>query len=485
MPPVRLRLIDAAKSLVMIALLGAIAGCAVKPPNSSYEVSQLGRFEYREPKPGMSGVVVGAPHGGTVPSTVTLAELISERTGAGLVAAYGFKSKQISVEQPVVRSYPYRTIAGGPFQRRSVFVEFKDILRRITQGSIDLYVGIRHRPAAEAADGMQVIASGFTFEEANLIKQSFVAERDRVIGSRAIEKLSISMDPLEAISWQAPGLSHHGVLMVAERGLSVRVPEKFLSADYLSVYGDIFSAWVKDIENLVNDRSRLLPQVEVTVMDLGRIDLVPSRKGIAGVVIGAPHGSYDEYTAEFAKQLGFRTSLATVIARGFTPTEAGGWRINVNRPSEMNYLALDLEVNSPRSRKIFDAFKQIVLDAAGGDLRLYFDVHQYGADNTIQIATVGVDSRQASRIKRVYHHVRDQLLKENAGVDRVELLIEPLDKIEIGAWPAKYSGILSVARKSLHIELPLHSALRNKASRDLYTMVISELLTHALRDLAD
>ncbi|MGH8596995.1 MAG: hypothetical protein ACREXT_10105, partial [Gammaproteobacteria bacterium] len=364
----------------------------------------------------MSGVVVGAPHAGTVPATAALAHLISERTGAGYIAAYGFKSKQISVEQPVVRSYPYRTIAGGPFQRRSVFVEFTDILRRITQGSIDLYVGIRHRPAGEAADRMQVVASGFTFEQAEIIEQSFLAARDRVIGSRAIEKLSISLDPLEAVSWQARGLSHHGVLMVAEKGLSVRVPEKFLAGANLSVYGDIFSAWVKDIERLVHDNSRLVPHVEVTVMDLGRFDLIPPRKGIAGVVIGAPHGSYDEYTAEIVEQLGFRTGLATVIARGFTPTEAGGWRINVNRPSEMNYLAPDLEVNSPRSRKIFDAFKQIVLDAAGGDLRLYFDVHQYGADNTIQIATVGVDSRQASRIKRVYHRARDQFLKENAGV---------------------------------------------------------------------
>ncbi len=477
-------MVSVAYPLLMSALLAAIAGCAVKQSTSSYEISQLGRFEYREPKPGMSGVVVGAPHGGTAPATAALAHLISESTGAGFVAAYGFKSKQISVEQPVVRSYPYRTVAGGPSQRRSVFVEFKDILRRMTHGSLDFYFGIRHRPAAEAGDRMQVIASGFTFEEAKIIKQSFTAQRDRVVGARAIEKLSISMDPLEAISWQAPGLSHHGVLMVAERGLSVRIPEKFLSADYLSVYGDIFSAWVRDIENLVNDRSRLLPQVEVTVMDLGRIDLVPSRKGIAGVVIGAPHGSYDEYTAEFAKQLGFRTSLATVIARGFTPTEAGGWRINVNRPSEMNYLS-KREVNSPRSRKIFDAFKQIVVDAAGGDLRLYFDVHQYGADNTIQIATVGVDSRQALHIKREYNRVRDHLLSENAGVDRVELLIEPLDKIEIGAWAAKYSGILSVARKSLHIELPLHSALRNQAHREIYTKAIAELLAHALRELAE
>jgi len=55
----------------------------------------------------MAGVVIGAPHGGTAPGTAALARLISDRAGAGFVAAYGFKSKQVSVEQPVVRKVSY------------------------------------------------------------------------------------------------------------------------------------------------------------------------------------------------------------------------------------------------------------------------------------------------------------------------------------------------------------------------------------------
>jgi hypothetical protein len=218
---------------------------------------------------------------------------------------------------------------------------------------------------------------------------------------------------------------------------------------------------------------------------LGRFEYSEPEPNMSGVVIGAPHGTYDEYTAELVEQLGFRTGLATVIARGFTPTETGGWRINVNRPSEKNYLAPEFEVNSSRARKIYHAFKEIVLDAAGGDLRLYFDVHQYGVDKMIQIATVGIDSRQALSIKRAYQRILDRLFMEDAGIDRVELLIEPLDKIEIGAWPAKYRGILSVARKSLHIELPLHSALRGKKNRDFYTRVMAELIKYAQQELPD
>jgi hypothetical protein len=156
------------------------------------------------------------------------------------------------------------------------------------------------------------------------------------------------------------------------------------------------------------------------------------------VVIGAPHGTYDEYTAEIVKRLGFRTGLAAVIARGFSPTEAGGWRINVNRPSEKTYLAPQFEVNSSRSRETYRAFREAVIDAAGGDLRLYFDIHQYGG-GSVQIATMGVSA-------------------------------------------AKAHGILSIARKSVHIELPLHSALRSEKSRDVYTRIVSELINQAIHE---
>ena len=212
--------------------------------------------------------------------------------------------------------------------------------------------------------------------------------------------------------------------------------------------------------------------------------MIPSRKGITGVVIGAPHGTYDEYTAEIVEQLGYRTGLATVIARGFSPTEAGGWRINVNRPTERSYLTPDFEVSSSRSREIFTAFKQAAIDAAGGNLRIHFDVHQYGYDTTIQVATVGVDARQALRIKEAYQRIRDRQLIDTTGIDRVDMLIEPSDQIEIGAWPAKYRGILGVARQSLHFELPLHSALRSRESRELYIRVIAELVVYVQKELA-
>jgi hypothetical protein len=294
----------------------------------------------------MAGVVIGAPHSGTAPGTAALAQLISDRTGAGFVAAYGFKSKKVSVEQPVVRSNPHQPVPAEPLQRRSVFGELKQILRNISGGELDLYIGIRARRSQKTAEGIDAIASGFTFEEIQLIDRAYIEIRDRHIGTRAIEKLPLLFAPVDKVSLVASGIRHHGVLMIAEKGVSLRIPEKVLSGANLSLYGQVFSEWTKELERLVHGDFQKFPQVQVRMMDLGRFDLIRSRKGLAGVVIGAPHGTYDEYTAEIVKRLGFRTGLAAVIARGFSPTEAGGWRINVNRPSEKTYLAPQFEVSS-------------------------------------------------------------------------------------------------------------------------------------------
>jgi hypothetical protein len=430
----------------------------------------------------MAGVVIGAPHSGTAPGTAALARLISDRTGAGFVAAYGFKSKRVSVEQPVVRSNPHQPVSVDPLKRRSVFAELKKILREINRGELDLYIGIRPRHPHKAAEGIEVIASGFTFEEIQVVDRAYIEIRDRYIGDRSIEKLPLLFAPVDRVSLVASGIRHHGVLMIAEKGVSLRIPEKLLSGANLSVYGQVFSDWTKKLEGLVHDDFRKIPRVQVRMMDLGRFDSIPSREGLAGVVIGAPHGTYDEYTAEIVKRLGFRTGLAAVIARGFSPTEAGGWRINVNRPSEKTYLAPEFEVRSSRSRETYSAFRDTVIDAAGGELRLYFDVHQYGG-SSIQIATMGVTAAQAQNLKQRYQRIRDQLLKENPDIERVKLMIEPQDDVEIGAWPAKAYGILGIARKSVHIELPLHSALRSEKSRDVYTRIVSELIKQAVQDL--
>ena len=72
--------------------------------------------------------------------------------------------------------------------------------------------------------------------------------------------------------------------------------------------------------------------------------------------------------------------------------------------------------------------------------------------------------------------MRDRILKNVSGPARVNLLIESVDAVEIGAWPAKAQGILGQARKSLHFELPLYGTLDSAQARDAYTLVLGHLI---------
>jgi len=202
-----------------------------------------------------------------------------------------------------------------------------------------------------------------------------------------------------------------------------------------------------------------------------------------GVIIGAPHGSFDEHTGEMVEQVSYRTGLAAVIAKGFTPTECGGWRINVNRPTESRYPSGEIEIDSERAQKTYHSFKAAVLSASQNDLRLYIDIHQNGRQSAIEVATVGISKKEASLIKRRYREIRDRLLADAPDVDSVDLLIEPLDDIEIGAWAAKAHGILSVVKKSLHVELPLYGTLRSSKARERYTEILAAVLGHSVADL--
>ncbi|MEX0802649.1 MAG: hypothetical protein WD688_04950 [Candidatus Binatia bacterium] len=468
-------------ALAMTTLLCACG--SVRQAIQGQEISDLGRFEFRAPELAMKGVVMGAPHAGLALGSATLARAISDRTGAGYIAAYGFKSKRIAVAQPLVRTSPYPPIARNPAMRGSVFREFKKILLDISDGESDLYIEFRSRPADDAIERLQVVSSGFTFEELKIIQQSYLQIRDRLLGARASQRLSLAMSPFEKMTWKSSAIRHHGVLMVVNRGLSLRMPGKFLAGANARIYGDILTAWVTEIVRLVRRDTGGVPRIAVTLMDLGRFDSIPSSNGAGDVVVGAPHGSYDEYTAEIVRQVSHRTGFPAVIAKGFSPTQAGGWRINVNRPSEKTYLAPEFEHTTERSKEIYQTFKSLVLSAVDNDLSLYFDVHQYGNNRTIQVATVGVSSTQARGIKTSYQRIRERLLKGNPDIDTVELLIEPIDDVEIGAWPAKAHGILSVARKSLHFELPLHSLLRTQQSRDVYTQILAELFIETAHHL--
>lgn len=460
---------------LLLAAIFFTSGCALHRPVEHENVPRLGRFEFRQAADGLEGVVIGAPHGKTDRNSDRLAKAFSDRTGAGLAIAYGFKSKRLGVSQPVVRSRPYPVSVSSP-QRGSVFKEYKKVLRKAAKGETDLYIGVHRSSDKEMADRIEVATSGLTFEEAGALKEAYDQIRDQIIAGREAPSLIMAIEPLDRISWRVSGVKHHGVLLIAEKGVNIRLPQFSASESTEELYTEILSQWVDKVITFLRENPLRLPQIQVRLVDLGRFEMVESRKQLSGVVIGSPHGSYDEFTAEVVKRLSYRTGFAAVIAKGFTPTETGGARINVNRPTEKIPYSEEREVHSRRASETYRTFKDLVFEASSGGLDLYIDVHQYNTDSKIQVATVGISEREAKIIKKIYRGIRDQTLKKQSGIPAVELFIEPVDEVEIGAWAAKAEGILGLAKKSLHFELPSQKILMTDDVREAYTRILAALL---------
>jgi len=460
--------------LAVITTILFTSGCSLPRPILQEHVQGLGRFEFREAADGLEGIVIGAPHGRTDRLSDSLAKSISDRTGAGLVIAYGFKSKRLSVTQPVAGFYPHLASL-NPLQRGSVFRDYKRILRETAKGDLALYVGIHRSSESEVSDRIEVATSGLTFEEAGALKDAYMQIRDQLSSKQEVPMLRMSIEPLDRISWHAPGVKHHGILLFAEKGLNLRVPQMLSGELAEELYAEILSRWAVRAIEILRENSLRLPQIKVQRMDLGRLEMVEPRNRLPGVVIAAPHGSYDEYTAEVVKRVSHRARLAAIIAKGFTPTEAEGWRINVNRPTEKTPYSEGFEPHSRRAARVYHAFKEIVFEACNRDLRLYIDIHQYSTDTKIQIATVGIPVAQARIVKMLYYEIRDRILAKEPNIPAVDLVIEPLDVVEIGAWAAKLEGILSLAKKSLHIEIPGHIAFATPEARAIYTQLLAAL----------
>ena len=463
------------RAIELIPVIVFLNGCILPKPIQWQEVGGVGRFEFREPLLEMSGVVIGAPHGDVEPLSADLARYVSSRTGAGLALAYGFKSKRVSVAQPIVRS---EALPPGPrefLKKGSIFHEYRAILDRITDHDLELYVGIHIAPEDRAFNKIEVVPSGFTFEEMKILKESFAQIRDRQIRERQAGKISMAIEPLERISWYVSGVKHHGVLMIAQKGLNVRMPRVALSGSAQKVYSDVLSEWIVEVVKLVRPNALGVPRLSISLDEFGRFESIPCRNRRSGIVIAAPHGSFDQHTAEMVRQISYRTGFAAVIAKGFSPTEAHGWRINVNRPTEKTYPSMEFELRTQRAERIYRTFKTLVVNGAESTLNLYVDVHRHDTDGRIQVATVGISVADAEIIKETYKTIRDSALKLSRDVAPVDLVIEPVDTIEIGAWAAKAQGILTVARKSLHVELPGSNLLTSAKARAVYATILADL----------
>lgn len=173
---------------------------------------------------------------------------------------------------------------------------------------------------------------------------------------------------------------------------------------------------------------------------------VVARPGRAGFVIAAPHGTTDPFTGDFAAELARRTGFGLVVAAGSGPSLA---------------------------------YEQRVQEAAQGRLAFYAEIHgnnRRESANRIEVATVGVDHGLALRLRTLYELIRDVHLRGAPGAPKLEILIEPADKIFYAASGSQRDGILRLSARALHLELPRAARMD---IREPYTAILAEFLAQA------
>ena len=187
---------------------------------------------------------------------------------------------------------------------------------------------------------------------------------------------------------------------------------------------------------------------------LGELEYLPSP---TGVLIAAPHGTYDANTAPIAIAVARKLGAGFVVARRFT---ADGKRINVNRPTEGAGLTCQREYRTRRAQEIYGLYTQAVGAAAlNRPLRLYVEIHgnsEPRTSQTIEIATTGISRSEASSLSAAYPDILGRNRRQIPAYPEIGVLIEPLDRVYFEAACAKSIGIFSIdlVPRVMHFELP-------------------------------
>lgn len=207
-----------------------------------------------------------------------------------------------------------------------------------------------------------------------------------------------------------------------------------------------------------------------------------SRKGRPGVVIGAPHGTTDAETGRISLDLARRTGFGLVVATGYGGLDGRRRRLNVNRPTEGVPGGLPAEeVYTEDARVVYEAYVNRVREVAQGPLSLYVEIHGNARQESagrIEIATVGVSRQDAWRLRTLLELIRDAHLGGKPGIPRLDVLVEPLDRLYWTASAVKQVGILKLPERAIHVELP---RVVRTLGREAYTDVLADFLTEATR----
>src|SRR5439155_24625125 len=103
--------------------------------------------------------------------------------------------------------------------------------------------------------------------------------------------------------------------------------------------------------------------------------------------------------------------------------------------------------------------------------------HHRPAASRIDTATVGADRDDAIQPRALFEMIRDAHLRGNREAPSLAVLVEPGDTIRYAASGAKRDGILRLARRALHIELPRGARAE---WRETYTAILADFLVQAV-----
>jgi len=200
-----------------------------------------------------------------------------------------------------------------------------------------------------------------------------------------------------------------------------------------------------------------------------------------GILVTAPHGTFDRNTAPIAVEAARRLKAGYVVARGFHP----GVRINVNRPTEGSGLACTQERSTERAREVYLEYERLVaLASAGAPLRLYVEVHGNSRAETsgnVEIATKGVSAKEAAEVKAAYPEILTMVRMEWPSYPALQLLIEPVDRLYWIASCVKQIGTMAHDRiaRALHFEFPV--AAREAAMVPATALLVARIVEQVVR----
>ncbi len=255
-----------------------------------------------------------------------------------------------------------------------------------------------------------------------------------------------------------------------------------------SLMREMFAALANKVDPLTATDGKTYPKAEIQRLLQEWIPTTVLVKRICsldeGIVVAAPHVSFDNWTEYFANRLAYDLNCGQVLAKNFRDDDSGaiptsiGRHIHVNRPTESKRKG-GVEHETPRAMAAFQKYRS-ALHEAGRIMPLTFliELHGHRRHTKLEVATTGISAALAAKLKQTYFELSQVDLR------MPEIAIEPLDELRFTAQGTKANGSLAakICRMALHIEIP-RSCRENEDARSRFRPVLSEWLRQSIEIL--